>query len=115
MNVLVKTAAWCSDDANREAAFALWAKAGKSREEMERNWTAMPLKLRYSPLLDAHYYAELRRYIEDARRFEMIDADVSVDNWAEPKYLLHALEELELQDFWPARDAAGKIVSAAGL
>jgi len=45
----------------------------------------------------------------------MMADDVAVDAWAEPKYLLHALEELELQEFWPARDAAGKIVGDADL
>ena len=84
---------------------------------MERNWAALPLKLRYSPLLDANYFAQLRRYIADARRFEGTTTEqlVDVKDWAEPKYLTRALEELGLQDFWLECDAGGKSVGGVDL
>ena len=108
VTIIVCTAAWNSDEKNRDAVFAAWAKYGLSRDELEKCWVAGPLKERFSPLLVDFFLANLRRSIDEAMRFGLIDNGIDVDDWVEPKYLQRALEELGLEDFWPEFDAAGK-------
>ena len=108
VTAIVKLAAWHSDERNREEIFAAWSKAGRDREEMERSWAAIPLKERYSPLLDAGYFATMHRNVDDSKRFGLISEVVNLDGWAEPKYLERALVELGLADLWPECDAEGR-------
>jgi sulfonate transport system substrate-binding protein len=98
VNVIVRTAAWNSDERNRDAIFELREKIGWSREEFERAWAARPLRERYSPHLDEGFFAALRRSVGNAKRFGFMpaDAEVSIDDWVEPKYLRRALVEMNL-------------------
>ena len=57
--------------------------------------------------------ASLKSSIEEARRFKLIRKDVSIDGWIEPKYLNQALNDLQLEDYWPQYDADGRIKVAA--
>jgi sulfonate transport system substrate-binding protein len=110
VTALVKLAAWHSEAKNRDAIFELWARSGLSRAEMEQHWAATPLKERYSPLMDEHYFAIMRREVEDEKRFGFLpaDANVNIENLAEPKYLRHALAELNLEGYWPEFDQQGQ-------
>ena len=53
VTALVKTAEWNSDERNRDAVFALWAKPDRSTAALEASWAGQQLKERLSPLMDA--------------------------------------------------------------
>ena len=108
VNIVVKTAAWNSDENNRDAIFEVWTKSGLRPEEVEKSWAAMPLKRRYSPLLDEYCFDQLRGAIERARRSNLIQSDIDLGGWAERKYLNVALKILTLEGYWPECDATGQ-------
>jgi serine/threonine protein kinase/ABC-type nitrate/sulfonate/bicarbonate transport system substrate-binding protein len=112
VTTLVKTAAWVSDERNRAAVLELWASSPEQHAALKSAHAGPRLKQRMSPLIDAHFLAELRRDAEDAKRFGFIpaDADMSFDGWVEPKYVNQALAELKLERYWPERAGETKAV-----
>lgn len=113
VNTLVRTAAWTSNEENREAVFDLWAGSTSGRVGIEKKWEGLSLKEGLSPLLDDYVWADLQRCVRDARRFGFITQDVSLAGWLEATYLRRAIEEQKLQSFWPSYDALGrKMVTA---
>ena len=109
----MKTAAWNSDERNRRAVFELWSKSGQSFEAIEKIWAGRLLKDRLSPLMDDYFWTNLRQRAVEAKHFGIIDTELSVEGWAEPKYLQRALRELKLEGYWPERDADGKAKSGS--
>jgi sulfonate transport system substrate-binding protein len=108
----VKAAAWASDEANREAVFASWAKNGVAAAVYEADFAGQPLKLRNSPLIDEFLVARYKEQAAYAKKFGLIRRDIEVDGWFEPKYLQKALSELQLEHYWDRYDAKGAVVAA---
>ena len=115
VTTLVKSAAWISDERNRETVLELWANSPQQREALAAAYAGPRLKESVTPLMDERFMAGLRRDCEDAKRFGLIrpDADMSFDGWVEPKYLERALNELNLNGLWPEYDAEGRLKKSA--
>jgi sulfonate transport system substrate-binding protein len=108
VTAMVQASQWSSDEANRAALFALWAKSGVPVESWQSEYANQPLKDRSSPLIDPFIVARYQAVANDALRLRLIRQPVSVNGWFEPKYLDQALKTLNLQTYWPQFDAAGK-------
>jgi len=110
VTTLVKAAHWASLEENREDFFALSARQGVTTyDDYQQGYASYTLKERHSPLLDEYFAATIQRSIDHALEYKLIRRPVSIDGWIEPKYLLNALDELELQTFWDEYDDTGKI------
>jgi serine/threonine protein kinase/ABC-type nitrate/sulfonate/bicarbonate transport system substrate-binding protein len=111
VTALVKSAAWSSDERNRAQVLELGASSPERLAALGAATAGPGLKECMSPLLDDRFTAGLRRDCEDAKRFGLIpaDADMSLEGWVEPKYLRQALRELNLEGYWPERDAEGRV------
>ncbi|MDR5856265.1 ABC transporter substrate-binding protein [Caballeronia sp. LZ062] len=105
---VVQAAQWSSDEANRSALFALWAKSGVPAESWQAEYASQPLKDRMSPLIDPFLVARYQAVADDALRLNLIRQPVSVNGWFEPKYLDQAIKSLKLDGYWPRFDASGK-------
>lgn len=108
VNALVKSARWSSDEANRQALFAAWAKSGTPISVYEADFEGDPLKYRNSPLIDPYIRAHYEVQAKLAKDFGLIRREVDVSDWFEPKYLANALKAQELESFWTTYGADGK-------
>jgi sulfonate transport system substrate-binding protein len=87
----------------------LWATSPEQEEFLTKTYADYSLKERTSPLMDDSFLARSRRNGEDAKRFGLISAaDPNIEGRLQPKYLRHALAELNLKGFWTERDGEGK-------
>lgn len=110
VTTLLKASHWSSLEENREDFFALSARQGVTTyDDYQQQYSSYTLKERNNPLLDEYYAATIQRSIDHAQEYKLIRRPVSIDGWIEPKYLLNALEELGLQEFWDEYDRAGDI------
>ncbi|SAL73561.1 nitrate ABC transporter substrate-binding protein [Caballeronia udeis] len=105
---VVQASQWSSDEANRDALFALWAKSGVPVESWQSEYANQTLKDRTSPLIDPFIVARYQAVADDALRLNLIRQPVSVSGWFEPKYLDQALKTLKLENYWPRLDPSGK-------
>lgn len=104
----VKAARWGSDDANRDAVFALWGQFGNIRpKHYAEEYDGVPLRERLSPIADPFVLARLRDAAADSYRFKLIRKPVDVAGWIDTAPLQAALDELKLASYWPRFDAAG--------
>ena len=113
VNALVETAAWNSDERNRKAAIELWSRSGQSLDAIEMKWAGRLLKEQISPLMDDYFVSRLHQRAVEAKRFGIIDTDLDLNGWIEPKYLERALKDLKLEGYWPERDAERKVKSGS--
>ncbi|MGC3963119.1 MAG: ABC transporter substrate-binding protein [Rhodocyclaceae bacterium] len=105
----VIAARWASDDANRQEVFNIWAKTGIPADAYADDFLNQPLRERLSPLLDDFVLARYREGVVFSREEGFIRQDVDLSKWIDTSYLDAALKELNLQNYWPRRDAAGKV------
>ncbi|MCI1045388.1 ABC transporter substrate-binding protein [Caballeronia zhejiangensis] len=108
VTAVVQAAQWSSDETNRNALFALWAKSGVPVESWSSEFANQSMKDRMSPLIDPFLVARYQAVADDALRLNLIRQPVSVNGWFEPKYLDQALKSLKLEAYWPRFDATGK-------
>ncbi|HYQ39582.1 MAG TPA: ABC transporter substrate-binding protein [Pseudomonas sp.] len=111
VNGLVKAAAWAADDANREAALALWANSGTPVEALRQVHEGQSFVRNYSPRLDPFFIERYRVTVKESKALGLIRGDVDVAQWVEPKYVNKAIEQLGLQALWPVYDADNRVVS----
>ena len=105
VNALVKTAAWATDDANRDAVFALWARAGVPEEALRAEQQGQDFNARYTPRLDEFFISRYRTTVDESKALRLIRNDVDVEAWIAPQYVNNAITELGLESRWPAFDA----------
>ncbi|SEI46350.1 sulfonate transport system substrate-binding protein [Azotobacter beijerinckii] len=111
VNALVKTAAWTSEPANRDAVLALWANSGTPLEALRAEQEGQSFQRRYSPLLDAFFVERYRTTVQESRELGLIRGDIDVAQWIEPKYVDTAIDRLGLQARWPAYDASNRPIA----
>jgi len=107
VNVLVKEAAWASDDKNRNALFQLWAKSGVPFSAFKRDAEGISQKEVQSPLLDDYFVALVRNSVTEAQKLKLLRGNLDVPAWLEPKYLNNALKSQGLESYWKPLDAKG--------
>ncbi|RWJ01246.1 ABC transporter substrate-binding protein [Mesorhizobium sp.] len=111
VRAFVKAARFGSDEANRQAVFELWSKAGLPVESFEADFKDEPLAHRLSPVVDDFIIARYKDQAERAKVYGLIKKDVDIDSWFETKYLKQALIDLKLENYWSTFDAKGQKVT----
>jgi sulfonate transport system substrate-binding protein len=112
VNVMVRTAKWCSDETNREEVLRLWARAGTPYEHWKEDYDGEPLRVRLNPNFDPFLVARYKDTVEQAYRFKMTRAKIDVDKWIDQRFLKAALREQKLENYWPVFEPNGKILGA---
>lgn len=100
VNVLVKQAAWESEQKNREALFKLWSKSGLSYSTFVRANEGVDLKQHSDPVIDAASISLLKQKLKAGQDLKLIRGNIDVDTWIEPKYVNNAIKSLNLQNVW---------------
>lgn len=100
VNVLVKQAAWESEQKNREALFKLWSKSGLSYNTFVRANEGVNLKQHSDPVIDAASISLLKQKLKAGQDLKLIRGNIDVDTWVEPKYVNNAIKSLNLQNVW---------------
>jgi len=103
----VLAAKYGSDEANRQAVFAIWAKSGLPAGSFAADFKDERLAHRDSPVIDPYLIARYKDQVAHAKAYHLITNTVDVDSWFQPKYLNEALAELKLQNYWPTYDSRG--------
>lgn len=100
VNVLVKQAAWESEQKNREALFKIWSKSGLSYNTFIRANDGVNLKSHSSPIFDAASISLIKQKLKAGQDLKLIRGNIEVDQWIEPKYVNNAVKSLNLQAYW---------------
>jgi sulfonate transport system substrate-binding protein len=103
----VRAARYGSDEANRQAVFAIWAQSGLPAESFAEDFKDERLAHRNSPIIDPYLIARYKDQVAHAETYHLITQGVDVDSWFQPKYLNQALADLKLQHYWPSYDTRG--------
>jgi sulfonate transport system substrate-binding protein len=111
MKAYARAAWWSSEERNRDALFALWAKSGIPATIYRADFAGQTLAYRDSPLLDDFALAQYRTQAKMALRYGLVRRDVDVRGWPALDFLNAALKELELEHYWTRYDADGKATS----
>jgi sulfonate transport system substrate-binding protein len=107
VNVLVKEAAWESDEGHRAETFQLWSKMGLPVSTWAKEFENTPLVVRESPLLDDFFIARYREGVTSALEFKLIRTSFDVTPWIEPQYVREAIRQLHLEGLWHEYDDHG--------
>ena len=108
ITLLVKTAAWASDEKNRGQLFQLWAKSGTPFSNYKENAQGEDLKGQVSPLLDDYIIARYKAALDDSKRYGLVRSTFDVDAWTDRRFIDQALRDSKLTGFWPEWDENGK-------
>ncbi|KAF0815160.1 putative aliphatic sulfonates-binding protein [Andreprevotia sp. IGB-42] len=111
VKAIVRSAAWGSDEKNRDEVIRLWSVGGITEAMYREELQGVPLSQRLSPLFDPFALARDKQSVEDAYRFKLIRKKFDVDAWVDRSYLDAALKELQLEHFWPRYNAAGTVLA----
>lgn len=103
----VRAAQWLSDEANRNEAFEIWSRAGTPVETIARSNEGSSLKDKYNPRLDDFFTARYSSGITFNKEQKLTRRDVDLAAWVDASYIDKAIADLELDGFWPDRDATG--------
>ncbi|MGY2047892.1 ABC transporter substrate-binding protein [Methylobacterium sp. JK268] len=104
----VRAAAWASDEANREALFAIWAKSGTPAEVFRADYEGQALAYRLSPLIDDLFVTNYREKAEQVRALGLVRRPVDVSGWFDSRFLDAALRSLGLDRAWTRYGADGR-------
>ncbi|HKU98527.1 MAG TPA: ABC transporter substrate-binding protein [Vineibacter sp.] len=113
VKALVRAAWWSSQEENRDALFAIWAKSGRPAASYNADFAGQALKYRNSPLIDDSIIAHYRYQAQQAKEYGLIRREVSVDGWFATQFLDAALKELNLETYWTRYGADGKPASGS--
>ncbi|WP_188052315.1 ABC transporter substrate-binding protein [Aureimonas fodinaquatilis] len=112
LRVFIEESAWGSNEENREEVLDLWTLSGQSRTVMEEEFEGVNLQTQFSPVIDELYLAQLEAGIAFSLENKFIRSPIDLDEWVDRQPLDTVLQELNLTNFWPVRDATGAPVKA---
>ncbi|MDB5600775.1 MAG: Sulfonate transport system substrate-binding protein [Xanthobacteraceae bacterium] len=110
---LLRAAHWLGQEANREEAFGIWARTGVTLPILREEFDGVSLKNAFNPVPDDFFTAQYRGVIAFNKEQKLIRNDVDLGQWLEPKYVEAGLKSLDLQSFWPRRNADGAAAGAS--
>ncbi|QLF93979.1 ABC transporter substrate-binding protein [Pseudomonas sp. ABC1] len=114
VKVLVRAARWASDEANREGIYGPWwsfrLQSAVAEDSAGRSWKQIASPL-FDPFLIAQY-KDTNRLAKELRLLRGKDFDV--EQWMDRSFLDKALQDLDLQGYWPALDAEGRVIDGQG-
>jgi len=105
--VCLRAARWSSDDQNRAALYAIFAKTGYPASFFADALGGHDLKIQNNPLFDAFTEQQYRDVAALALRLGLIRQPITVDDWIDPAPLQKALAAQGLAHFWPYFAADG--------
>jgi sulfonate transport system substrate-binding protein len=108
VDTLVDAAKWTSDEANRDAVFAEWAKTSEPQASLRADFGGLSLKERASPLVDGFLRGRYQAVADQAKEEKLIRRPVSIDGWFETSYLETSLKAKGLENYWTPYAADGK-------
>jgi sulfonate transport system substrate-binding protein len=108
VTAVVKAAYWSSQEENREALFAIWARTGRPASVYRDDFADQTLKYRNTPLLDEYLITQYRIQGQQAKEYGLLRREVSVDGWFDDRFVNTALKQLKLEHYWTPYDANGK-------
>ena len=121
IKVVVRTAAYTSDERNRNALFKLWGQDGTGFGYYKESYVdkqtnrPIPLVARQTPLLDEFWIDRIKVGVADSLKFHLIRTGVDVDGWVERSFLDAALKDLNLEKQWVRYGADGKPIDQPKL
>ncbi len=107
VNAVLKDAGWLANEANRGAAYEIWARSGLGPPAWKGDWDRFVLRDRSSPLFDEFYRAQYKRALQAGRALKLVRRDFDLDAWLDPTYLERGLQTLGLAGTWREFDADG--------
>jgi sulfonate transport system substrate-binding protein len=108
VTVLVRRAAYESDEGNRAELFQLWSRMGLPESTWQGDFSESRLDERQTPLLDPFFIARYQEAVTQAQEFKLLRGQVNLNAWIDRSYLDKALSDLHLKGRWPERDAQGQ-------
>jgi sulfonate transport system substrate-binding protein len=109
VKTLLLAAKWLAEqEAKPEPVFQLWTRTGFTYASFKEDWTNESMKYKTSPLIDPYIVARYGFQISEAKRLGLTRATFDFQQWAEPRFLEAALEQLGLGGYWAPRDESGK-------
>ncbi len=112
IDVFVRAADWASDEANRDALFALWARSGTPQASYVAEFENQQLAQRNTPLIDDFIRARYAAVARDALALRLIRRDVSINDWFDDRFLRQALKTQGLENRWTPYGVDGKPLAA---
>lgn len=110
VNVLLKTAAWTQDDANRTKVYQIWSKSGLSYSAYKKDSEDGVFAERHSPLFDEFYRAQYKRQLQAGLDLKLIRRSFDIDPWLDATYLNQGLKDLGLEGLWKPLDSEGNAI-----
>jgi sulfonate transport system substrate-binding protein len=103
----VGAAYWASQEQNRQALYAIYAKTGYPPAIIEGAFGGFDVKQASSPLWDDFATAQLARSAADCVTYGLIRTPVTVPGWINQGPLTRALAETNLTNYWTRYAADG--------
>lgn len=110
VNVSLQAAHWSSEEENRQALEAIFAKTGYPLRFFQDAYAGHPLKLQADPHFDPFVTQQYKDVAAIALRLGLIRREVDVDSWIDQGPLQHALAAQKLEHYWPLYADDGKTV-----
>ncbi|GDY14432.1 ABC transporter [Planctomycetota bacterium] len=110
VDVVVRQAAWESDESHREELFRLWTESGFPIITFVSDFAGTALRDRQSPLIDPFLINQYRQSAATALAQKLIRTPVSIDGWFDPTYVERAVREQGLEKLWTTYGEDGKPV-----
>ncbi len=112
VRVVVRTARWMSDEANRQEIFDLWTSDRGLRSNAVEDYSGRPFVDRVSPLIDPFYVSRYKATLEEADQLGLLRGrKFDIDAWIDRRYLDQALRDLQLQNYWTPLDERGNRIA----
>ena len=107
-NAYVKAAYWAAQDANREAVIKTGTLDGTPESVVRKGYedSNVSWKDRWTPLFDDVVYTHYRHSVEFATQKKLVGKKLDPDKLVEPKFVVAALKELKLENYWTPRQLA---------
>ncbi len=108
---LLRTAAWSSDEQNRDEIFRLWSRAGLPYDVWKQELDGVPLEVQSSPHFDGFLLAHYKESAATALRLRLIRRPIDVEAWVDRRHLDGAIAKLGLERAWPRFDGTGRALA----
>ncbi len=101
----VKTNYWTSQDANKDKYIKTYATNALPEEVVRKDYDndIVAWKDRWSPLYDDALRTHYQRVASYARQSGLVRNEVKLDQLLNPKFVEHALKELNLEHYWQSQ------------
>lgn len=108
VDTVVDAARWESEESNRDAVLAEWAKTNEPLASIKADFNNVKLRDSASPLVDQFLLSRYQAVADQAKEEKLIRRPVSIEGWFETSYLEKALKTKGLENYWSHYGSDGK-------